>query len=348
MDEKVKKNKKIILTVDVEGPRGSEPIRRQIWGETHDGKIYGIPHIIDICDRYDIKGLFFVDVAEAWDLGKDKITEVIQYIMSRGHDVGVHIHPHHMPGENRMFLWEFNKEEQYKIIKQCTDLFFEITGELPKSFRAGKYGANLDTIDILAKLGYKYDFSEFYSQVWCGINPPIAYVLPQSYKSIVEFPVTIFKSFKLFNLYSRFDKLEVTINTNELKYIINEYAKSPNNEIITLFLHSFSLLDYLETPDAPRANLKNEKRFISTLEYISKCDDFEIISESMLETVNTKNIYDSAANIVKTKGFIRSLKYFILRAFEIRKTNHKAKLLFLGIYSMSFLIIAIITWLIFM
>ena len=28
---------KLIFTVDVEGPRGKDPIKHQIWGETGDG-----------------------------------------------------------------------------------------------------------------------------------------------------------------------------------------------------------------------------------------------------------------------------------------------------------------------
>ena len=161
--------KDVLLTIDTEGPRGSDPIKYQVWGDV-DGENYGIPKIIECCDRCGIKGLFFVDIPEVWDYGYEKVEKVIHYIIDRGHDVGVHIHLHHFPGENRQFLYEYSREEQRKIIQDCTDIYQKITGKRPYSFRAGKYGANMETLEILQELGYKYDFSEFYSNKWCGIN----------------------------------------------------------------------------------------------------------------------------------------------------------------------------------
>ena len=51
---------------------------------------------MDVCDTYNVKALFFLDFAEAWDYGCDKIKEVVKLILKRGHDIGVHIHPDHM------------------------------------------------------------------------------------------------------------------------------------------------------------------------------------------------------------------------------------------------------------
>ena len=84
--------KNVILTIDTEGPLGIDPVLYQIWGKVGD-KYYGIPKIIEICDKYNVKGLFFVDIAEANDLGFNKIKEVVSYVREKGHDVGVHIHP---------------------------------------------------------------------------------------------------------------------------------------------------------------------------------------------------------------------------------------------------------------
>lgn len=316
------KRKKVILTIDVEGPRGSDPVLYQIWGKVGEN-YFGIPKIIEICNKYNVKGLFFVDIPEIWDYGYDKIKNVILYIRKSGHDVGIHIHPHHMPGESRHFLFDYTKQEQKYIIEQCTNKYFEITGEMPLSFRAGKYGANKDTLDILSELGYKYDFSEFYSQKWCGINPPIGYVLPRKYKGITEIPVTVFKSFKLFK-YKRYDKLEVTDNPNEIKHVLRLYSKTKNNEIIVLFLHSFSFLDYLDKPDNPSLNKSNVNNFESVMTYLSESDKFDFISESDLNSIEAPSL-DKVDNIVETKGFLRRLFYFYKRAFQIRKTNSKAK-----------------------
>lgn len=320
------KMKNVILTIDTEGPRGSDPVLYQIWGKVGTDSYYGIPKIIEICDKYHVKGLFFVDIPEIWDCGYEKIKEVIRYIREKGHDVGVHVHPHHMPGETRQFLFDFTKEEQRDIIEKCTQKYIDITGEFPISFRAGKYGANRDTLDIINELGYQYDFSEFYSQRWCGIQPQVAYVLPQKYKSLTEFPVTIFKSVHMWKLYHRYDKLEATINNTEMKYILKQYAHSPNPELITLFLHSFSLIHFLDTPDAPTVNEENIRRFEETLRFVHESDELRFIREADLKDVPVPDS-DSERNIIRTKGIFRQLYYFYLRAYSIRKTNKKARLL---------------------
>lgn len=321
-------NKKILLTIDTEGPRGSDPVRYQIWGDIGGGKLWGIPRIIEVLDKYDIKGLFFVDIAEAWHFGDEKISEVINYIINRGHDVGVHIHPHHMPNENRQFLWEYSKEEQKDIITKCTNKYIEFTGKSPKSFRAGKYGANRDTLDILSELGYMYDFSEFYSQKWCKINPEIAYILPQRYKGLVEFPVSIYKSLEIPGIYRRFDKLEITLSVSELKYVLNKYLKTDNDEVLTLFLHSFSFLNFLDTPDKPTINKKNEKNAIKLLEFLSCSSNFEYISENDLNNIN-ETIKDNPSNIVSVNNIFYGLLYFYVKAGKMIKTNRKSQILYI-------------------
>ena len=155
---------KAIFTVDVEGHVGNDPIRHLIYGETSDGKEYGIDMIMDLLDRNGIRGLFFVDIAEAWDYGEEGVCSVLRHIKDRGHDVGVHIHPDHMADKRRSFLHEYSYDEQYDIIRKCTDFYEDVLKERPEAFRAGKYGANRDTLDILARLGYAADFSQFYGQ----------------------------------------------------------------------------------------------------------------------------------------------------------------------------------------
>ena len=51
--------KKVIMTVDVEGHDGSDPVTHLIMGKTVDGTSYGIGKLMDIFDYHHIKGLFF-------------------------------------------------------------------------------------------------------------------------------------------------------------------------------------------------------------------------------------------------------------------------------------------------
>ncbi len=324
---------KVLLTIDTEGPRGSDPVLYQIWGKVGD-EYYGIPKIIEICDKYGAKGLFFVDIPEIYDYGYDKVCEVVEYIIEKGHDVGVHIHPHHCPNETRHFLFDYSYEEQYEIIKNCTDAFEKMAGRKPASFRAGKYGANHDTLRILNELGYKYDFSEYYSQKWCGIDPPVGYIRPEAYEGLVEFPVTVFKSLSLGSLYSRYDKLEATDNPKEIMHIMKRYAKKPYDGVIILFLHSFSFVNFLNTPDAPTLNEKHLSSFEKVMKFVYQSSVLEFVSAADLCEAELCE-KGSVADIVKTRGLFRQVIYSFVRLAGI-KENKKAKLL------MTFLVCAAI------
>ena len=238
------KVKNVIVTVDTEGHAGENPVRHLIMGETKNGELYGIPKIMDICDEYGVKALFFVDFAAAWDYGKDKIEDVVKYILNRGHDVGVHIHPDHMADRKRLFLYEYSKEEQREIIKKCTNLYIEIVGEKPKAFRAGKYGLNYDTLDILAECGYKADFSAFYKSKWCGLNPPLT--VNRSVRldnGIIEFPVTVYGNY-FPGIFDRVDKLDVNSSLAEHTWVLSQLARQKDIDTISLFVHSFSFLKW--------------------------------------------------------------------------------------------------------
>lgn len=339
--------KSVIITIDTEGHDGSDPVEHLIWGKTSANDEYGINHIMNICDSYLAKALFFVDIAEAWDYGKEKIADVIGHIRKRGHDVGIHIHPDHMADRSRLFLWEYNKEEQREIVTKCTNLYTELTGELPAAFRAGKYGANRDTLDILNELGYKFDFSQFYSQKWCGITPPVCLSVPKKYKNIFEMPVTIFKSMQ-FGKLKRYDKVDAVMDSAEFKHIMDRIAADKRDIVVSLFYHSFSMLDWRENPDKPGFNRKEEKKFIEALRYVFESEDFKFIPLNYLkdncETIKYNETEDSVENITSTKGFLRRAYFTFKRAYSIKKYNKKAEFLifmscFGGLLITAFLIL---------
>lgn len=313
---------------------------------TNDGNEYGINHIMDICEEFDARVLFFVDIAEAWHFGKQSIANVIEHIIERGHDVGVHIHPDHMADSNRLFLWEYSREEQYEIINKCTEFYKKVVGRAPVAFRAGKYGANRDTLDILNELGYKYDFSQFYSQKWCGINPPVAITLPQRYRNIIEFPVTVFRSLKIGPIV-RYDKIDAVMNEFEYRNIMKQIGKIDRDIVVSLFYHSFSMLDWHDTPDNPRFNKRREEKFVKALKFIHKSRDFNFVDLSTLD-----NIYDCTEkfesenidDVVATKGFLKSIIFTIAKAYGIRKRNKKAKCLIYGCYIMLALLFSLILY----
>lgn len=330
--------KPVIVTVDVEGHVGKDPVRRLIFGETDTGR-FGIEYIMDAFDKVQAKVLFFVDFAEAWDYGRHEVEKVVRVILERGHHVGVHIHPDHMADKDRAFLWQYSREEQYDIIKKCTDLYVDITGKQPESFRAGKYGANRDTLDILCELGYKYDFSQFYGQKWCGIKPPITINAPVRYKSLIEFPVTMHQSVHLGSVV-REDKIDIEQMTiSEMKYALSQAANCSFSTVISLFFHSFSLLDWVNKPDNPIAKSAKIKKLEAAIRHIAASDSFAFISEMELNAIETVNKNDAMNSEIVWNSNVRGMWYTYLKACRIAKRNEKARLLVLGINAMLLIVL---------
>lgn len=305
---------KVLVSIDTEGPAGTDPIERMIYGKTVDGKEYGIRYLMDMFSERGIRGLFFVDIPEIVDHGEDKIERVLKDINEKGHDVGVHVHPDHMADINRRYLWQYSREEQYEIIARCTDLYEKILKKQPLSFRAGRYGADNNTLEVLDELGYKYDMSEFYASRYCKIDPPVTWnrIVTCGKNGLKEIPVTTFKSLST-PFYSRNDQIDSGNERSEFKRNIKAITSTGTVDVISMFFHSFQFLDWRKHPDQPTFSRKRWKKSISNLDLlISQKLDF--ISEKDLAElpINEKDIIGA---LDRSKGII-PYYFFGLRAIE--------------------------------
>lgn len=308
-------NKPVIITIDTEGHKGKDPITHLIFGKTDKG-VGGIEKLMDIFDSHNVKGLFFVDIAEAWDYGKKKIASVLNCISERGHNTGVHIHPNHMADINRPYLWQYTLEEQKDIITKCTNFYKQVTGKKPLSFRAGRYGADNNTLQVLNELGYKYDMSEFYGNRYCHINPHQTCNKVVKYDGITEIPVTAYKSFSKLG-YFRFDKFDISLAKGELKWLINHIKEDSSIDVCTFFVHSFSLLKWRKDPDFPHFLKTEEDKLSFILGYMKKMG-FNFIKEDDLEIL-TINQFNPLTDITDYSNELITLWYFIRRAYSFIK-----------------------------
>ena len=316
--------KKVIVTIDTEGHEGIDPVRHLIWGETKRNGMCGVPIIIEECDKVGAKALFFVDLAAAWHFGKDSIAEVIKYIVEHGHDVGVHLHPDHMADPNRMFLFDYSYDEQYEMIKKCTDLYEEILGVKPIAFRAGKYAANHDTLDILAKLGYKVDFSEFYGQKWCGIKPPITgdtTVLLEN--GLIEVPVISYEN-HCGKLFHRYDKLDINLSKSEHTYVLNKISEQEDIQNVSMFVHSFSFLNWRTRINDPTLNKHILYNFRFSLSFIQKHEAFAFTS--LKDILKNKYPEKTEDFHVFSIGGLSALWFYILKGINVVKMRIQAKM----------------------
>lgn len=159
-------NKKmsVIITVDVEAHR----VIDEITGPTFDG----LQKIINELDANAIKATFFVDFSEVHTWGFHAIKIACDKILSSKHDIQLHIHPHHYSGDrNRWMLGDYSYAEKVEIIKDAISNYKNIVGKMPLAFRAGAFGIDEESLEILFDNNIKIDCSYMEHAKQCKIDP---------------------------------------------------------------------------------------------------------------------------------------------------------------------------------
>jgi peptidoglycan/xylan/chitin deacetylase (PgdA/CDA1 family) len=202
----------VLFTIDTEismGGAARDPsllpvgAKKRIWGETERGR-YGISYFMDVFDEYGMKGVFFFEPVARHVVPEAELAEAAKYIVDRGHDVELHVHPEFqmdLPavqrGESKSpnpSFFEHSLAEQRRYIRESYDTLYRWTGRRPIAFRAGGYGASEVTLAALKAEGIEIDSSYNLWAVqhgWCGMKatPELndAAVLEPG---ILEIPVT--------------------------------------------------------------------------------------------------------------------------------------------------------------
>lgn len=110
------------------------------------GAVVGVPRILDLLDKYQIRGTFFIPGHTI-----DTYPEVCREIVERGHEVGHHGYVHEDPTDLTL------AEEEAIIIKGLETL--KKIGVEPKGYRSPGFDFSPNTLDLLDKYGFKYDSS---------------------------------------------------------------------------------------------------------------------------------------------------------------------------------------------
>lgn len=169
----------ILLTFDYELFFGT------VTGTQNKCMVYPTNELIQIANKNNIRLSFFVDCGYLFKLKEFKhlssnlhddyqiICSQLKDLVSKGHDVQLHIHPHwedtHYDGKkwvmntSRYRLHAFTEESISDIVKRYSETLFEITGQPLHTFRAG--GWCLQPFEKLKKhlqqTGIKVDSSFF-------------------------------------------------------------------------------------------------------------------------------------------------------------------------------------------
>ncbi len=253
----------VLITIDTEcslGGAWENPSLKPIDPELSVlGKIgsqyYGTPRIMDILEKNSLRGTFFVEVFAAMNGSRPALAEAYSQIAKRGHDVQLHLHPihyyYHLRQEGRLDLERLPKdkdmfaahalEKQVEMLKAGVAIFQDMIGESPVAFRAGNFGADLDTLDALEKVGIRFDssFNASYTQTDCKLDSSGAVNLSWKHGNIWEVPITNFQTGK-WGLRALKQLNINAVSLWEMKSVLDQ-AERIGLRTVNFIAHSFSL-----------------------------------------------------------------------------------------------------------
>jgi len=318
---------KIFITIDVETSIGgafAKPdklrpvgVDKRIYGQIGNRE-FGIPLIIDILNSYNLKATFFVEPFCSFYFGEKIIKEICHYILNRGHDVQLHLHPNYQifkcpdwqerAKRKELFpdiIAKYNLDEQINLIKQGKKIL-EKCGVTPIAFRAGCFGANLNTLMALKENDFLIDSSYNLSFLGktCFIHPSrftshfslltSHFSLLTSHLSrltylndltlingIYELPITNYYDFKI-GKFKRLRTLDMcAVSFYEMKKILR-YGLKKGPKHITFILHSFSLIKKRDVQyKTAKPNFIVINRFKKLCEFLSRNKNlFKVITLS--------------------------------------------------------------------
>ena len=248
----------VFITVDTEHSIGGafkdsnlKPVgnEKRVWGKIGD-KSFGIPLMMDIAETYDIRLTFFVEALNKYYFGEDETKKVCEYILNRGHEVQLHLHPNYLnfklnnPLDKTYsdLIGTYRLEKQIELIREGIEILFRNGVPRPIAFRAGCFAANEETLRALKATGVLIDSSYNKSSVGDTCLLDNHQINDLTYLSeIWEFPITNFvESAKVRP--KRFKPLDINgVSFQEMRSVLNQ-AKEGGPHNITIIMHSFSFL----------------------------------------------------------------------------------------------------------
>lgn len=117
--------------------------------EDHSLLFSAVKKILSILKEKKTKATFFI-------LGRiaEKKPEMIVSIAEDGHEIALHGYEHYL-------LKDIGEEQFEKETERCIKIFEDITGKIPKGFRAPSWSAAPWLFGVLKKMGLEYDASVF-------------------------------------------------------------------------------------------------------------------------------------------------------------------------------------------
>jgi peptidoglycan/xylan/chitin deacetylase (PgdA/CDA1 family) len=126
---------------------GGKPLKPMHASKGEFGGRVGVGRILDLLDRYGVRGTFYIPGMSA-----DSWPHMVEEIVKRGHEVGHHGYCHETPTAIDLERERVEFEMGIETIKR-------LTGKAPAGYRAPAWDPGLDTLTLVKEYGFKYDSS---------------------------------------------------------------------------------------------------------------------------------------------------------------------------------------------
>lgn len=264
--------KKILLTIDTEFIISKD----EILGINGSN---GLEDILLALKEFEIKATFFIDYYETKKWGDEIFEWVTNLINKDGHQIELHLHPGIFG--DAAYMWQYNKEQQSKLLDESIEIYNKFNFHPPKYFRAGGYSANIETLELLKQKDFLADLSFQYKQKRCRISeedfPHINKVDVAS--GLPQIPTTVYK----YNFFKeRYNSINLEwCSLKELNEITNQ-IKNSQLDYFVVMMHSFSFLKRWDRKRFTKNDFQ-KKKFRKYLKF-AKENGFEFVTVSEFDS----------------------------------------------------------------
>jgi peptidoglycan/xylan/chitin deacetylase (PgdA/CDA1 family) len=199
-----------------------------------------VGRICAILEEYGFRGTFLIDALASAQYGEKPWKRVCQELAARGHELGLHTHPHWVG--KRYWMYEYDEESQHRLIERGASCMKEWSGGFPKVHRAGGFGANEHTLRALVRCGIEIDSSLFPHYPLCRLEELSGFPnLVHKRGEITEVPLSYFCTVPI-RRWARYRLLDINAcSRSELLLALSRFRELEVPSACIL-LHSFSFL----------------------------------------------------------------------------------------------------------
>ncbi|MEN6626051.1 MAG: hypothetical protein ABFD69_07490 [Candidatus Sumerlaeia bacterium] len=251
--------KYLAVTVDVEAMPtigAADHVDRLIWGRIAGwDREVGIGRMMDIADEFGVKFTFFLDVLERNRHGQP-IEEAAHEILSRGHDLQLHIHREFLPEDFWSRLgylnptWgmhQYNDEAARLVVDYAVETFVAMTGRKPLACRVGAFRYNRAILRAIEAQGMRlsYHYYPVTSHREKYPHGPDAGILPvfRWSNGLIEIPTGCLENPHPRKGLARYAGFARVFGVEEgLAYMEKFFAQGPEHNVLVMLLHSWSLM----------------------------------------------------------------------------------------------------------